>query len=83
MGYTLGVFKHEPQQFWYVNECLTSPCNLFYFTNGNYIMTIGSHVLWCGFDPAIIESISGEWATIRFDDTKTSIIVNIRHLREV
>jgi hypothetical protein len=46
-------------------------------------MIKGDKVLWCGFDPATIESISGEWATIRFDDTNTTTIVNIKHLRSV
>jgi hypothetical protein len=27
--------------------------------------------------------MAGEWATIRFDDTHTTTIVNIKHLREV
>lgn len=46
-------------------------------------MIKGDKVLWCGFDPATIEAISGEWATIRFDDTHTTTIVNIKHLRSV
>lgn len=46
-------------------------------------MSVGDKVLWCGFDPATIEQINGEWATIRFDDTHTTTIVNIKHLREV
>ena len=46
-------------------------------------MRIGDKVLWCGFDPATIEMIAGEWATIRFDDTHTQTIVNIKHLQEV
>ena len=46
-------------------------------------MIKGDRVLWCGFDLATIVNISGEWATIRFDDTHTTTIVNVKHLREV
>lgn len=50
---------------------------------GYNIMTTGDRVLWCGFDPAIILSVAGEWATIRFDDTRTTTIVNIKHLKGI
>ena len=46
-------------------------------------MTKGTKVLWCGFDPATIVSIAGEWATIQFDDTHSITITNIKHLEEV
>jgi hypothetical protein len=46
-------------------------------------MMAGDRVLWCGFDPATIISVVGDWATIRFDDTRTQTIVNIRHLEIV
>jgi hypothetical protein len=46
-------------------------------------MNIGTKVLWCGFDPATVISISGEWAMIRFKDTNTTTVVNIKHLEIV
>jgi hypothetical protein len=46
-------------------------------------MSTGDKVLWCGFDPATIVSIAGDWVTIKFDDTHTTTIVNIKHLKEV
>ena len=46
-------------------------------------MKAGDRVLWCGFDPATVINISGEWATIQFDDTKSITITNIKHLEEV
>ena len=46
-------------------------------------MSAGDRVLWCGFDPATIVNVAGEWATIRFDDTHTTTIVNIKHIEVV
>ena len=46
-------------------------------------MTKGTKVLWCGFDPATVISIAGEWVTIQFDDTHSITITNIKHLEEV
>jgi hypothetical protein len=43
-------------------------------------MSIGTKVLWCGFDPATVIDIAGEWVTIRFDDTHSITITNIKHL---
>jgi hypothetical protein len=46
-------------------------------------MTVGTKVLWCGFDPATVIQIAGEWATIRFDDTQSTTITNVKHLEIV
>jgi hypothetical protein len=46
-------------------------------------MTVGTKVLWCGFDPATVIQISGEWATIKFDDTQSITITNVKHLEIV
>jgi hypothetical protein len=47
------------------------------------MMTKGNLALWCGLDIVEIVSISGEWATIRFPDTHSTTITNIKHLEEV
>ena len=46
-------------------------------------MSKGTKVLWCGFDPATVIDISGEWVMIRFDDTHSTTITNIKHLEIV
>jgi hypothetical protein len=46
-------------------------------------MTKGTRVLWCGFDPATVIRVVGEWVEIMFDDTHTTTLVNIKHLEEV
>jgi hypothetical protein len=74
-----GVFKHGRPS----NRVYFSPC--VYRSNfvGYNAMTKGTKVLWCGFDPATIIDIAGEWATIRFDDTHSVTITNIKHLEIV
>ena len=46
-------------------------------------MTKGELALWCGIDIVEIVDIAGEWATIRFPDTKSTTITNIKHLQGV
>ena len=76
----MGVFKHDKQTFRRANY--RSSIRGDYFAR-HYLMTKGTKVLWCGFDPATVISIAGEWATIQFDDTKSITITNIKHLEEV
>jgi hypothetical protein len=46
-------------------------------------MTKGTKVLWCGFDPATVIDIEGEWVLIQFNDTHSTIVTNIKHLEIV
>ena len=53
------------------------------YLRGESRMRAGDRVLWCGIDPATILSVEGEWATIHFDDTRTTTTVNLKHLEIV
>ena len=75
----MGVFKHgRPSHRVYFSPYIYRS----YFV-GDYAMSKGTKVLWCGFDPATVIDIAGEWVTIQFDDTRTTTITNIKHLEIV